>query len=451
MPISVTCPKGHQLNVPDSDAGTAVSCPWCSATVQVPGQAAGDNVAPAAAKPSAQPAAGVVMSPGMLLAAGCAWAASLLLAVYVGSTLTGNGVAENAQPIAANPDVLPPIPAPLVADEPADEPQVAVVEEEPEVAHEAPEEVKEARKDIKNTPLARNEEERMPLPVEPAAAVPTAKEAAPAKELLIADIKEAIEMIENNQQRLLIADFLPQEVAMGMQRQRSRPGRGDELIPKEAAEDLKAHLEAALTADITLNRNSTLAEVQYIREPVEVVPDTPLEEVPKFADRPKAAAPGLGKDLPKMLASAAKMLKSGDVETFIQNVYPLPELARLEQGDSMKRLQLRMASRPQMSAAMVRDLEAAAAADITIEKDQAEVKLPPLTEGDQGRLIKFQLIEGHWRFFDGGQQTRDEHRQLAAKPIPGHTIPGSRGVITFTRTGDNWRLFAMPVAQPLDE
>ena len=277
------------------------------------------------------------------------------------------------------------------------------------------------------------------------------------EEALDADLKEAISMLQQKKLNFLMHDFLPPGFAaqfeFSEQRRRSqrRDSQPQPILPNETVADLAAHFEAALTGQRTFNRNKTLVEINYIRKAVELIPDSAPDYVPTIADRPKQPVIGLGSDLQQMLLQAAKLLDARKYDDFVNSVYPLAELARLEQEDGMERHIMRITSRPEMKEAMLRDLKAVydSPQAVTVSGSLAEANLPALVPGDAPRTVKFELIDGNWRFFDGGRSTREEQKQLVEKSAGGYTLPGSKGSMVLSYSDGSWRLIGMPTSDPL--
>ena len=277
------------------------------------------------------------------------------------------------------------------------------------------------------------------------------------EEALDADLKEAISMLQQRKLNFLMHDFLPPGFAAQLEftelrrRSQQRDLQPQPILPNETVADLAAHFEAALTGQRTFNRNKTLVEINYIRKAVELIPDSAPDYVPTIADRPKQPVIGLGSDLQQMLLQAAKLLDARKYDDFVNSVYPLAELARLEQEDGMERHILRITSRPEMKEAMLRDLKAVydSPQAVTVSGSMAEANLPALVPGDTPRIIRFELVDGNWRFFDGGRSTHEEQKKLVEKSAGGYTLPGSKGSMVLSYSDGSWRLIGMPTSDPL--
>lgn len=505
MSIPVKCPNGHRLKVPDEYAGRSVRCPRCKQQFGVPGEIAAAELE----EVQSGSVNGLVVSPVHLVLVGVGWVASLLLAVLLGAFIAGSpetpanisntrsAVEDRAGDNALAPDTdsatvgVSDTQPTGESGKPSNGQETAVahppaVESPTVVAPEAGSGTAIANRQTNrwNRPPARPPgiESRVVVPGEagsgtfsssrrsgrrnrPAAhppdwaaaeraAVRTRSQPVPqqtvsitkkeAVESLQADLKEAASMLKNGQYRMLSADFLtPGYQAQNMRRRSSRN-------PPLSNEELQAHLEAALIGTRVFNRNFTLVEIRYVRQAEVVVPSGPPQYVPALADKPRGRVSGLGSDLPTMLTKAAGLLEADNVKEFIQNVYPLAELAQLSEEDALERMMFRVTSNPDMKSAMIKDLKDCAAAEQEISGTEASVVLPPLVPGDRDRVVKFQLVDGNWRFFDGRQQTRARYRKLVAADVPSVTQPARSGVIMLTRQGQDWRLTAPPETQTVN-
>ena len=160
------------------------------------------------------------------------------------------------------------------------------------------------------------------------AAAPSAESSSGAEHLQ-ADIREAISMLQEKQYRMFIYDFMPPATGAKLDRLAKQSGAraADALISDEEVIELIAHLEGALTGEMVFNRDNTLAEVTYVRKPVEIVPESfPANAPASDGEFLGGVVSGLGDDLPRMLRKAAELLRSDQFMTFAESVYPHMEL-----------------------------------------------------------------------------------------------------------------------------
>lgn len=163
------------------------------------------------------------------------------------------------------------------------------------------------------------------------------------------------------------------------------------------------------------------------------------------ANATQAAAPdvaGWGDDLDQVLASALEALNEEDYHTFVERLFPAPEVVEMQSSDGMDLLLLKLETYPEMVEAMQRDLEQCQSVGGQIDGNVAEFTL---TEGRQNpQTVRFQLVGGNWRFFDSITPVREEAAVLAAQS-------GADGdeiiVIELEQIGDEWR-FAPSEEEP---
>lgn len=271
--------------------------------------------------------------------------------------------------------------------------------------------------------------------------------------LLRDDLREALSLLKQKRFRMLAHDFLPSYVAMQKEYKLNRSGGdadGHSMSDASAAE-LASHLNAALDGKKFYNRNKTLVEISYVRQPVEIAPEIAPGTVHVFGNRPSGQIKGLGADLQKALASAVEMLESGKITEFIEHAFPLPDLARISEGVSLRRYAERMAAAPRMVEAMIRDLKHAAAADIEISDGIGTVQVPSLADDNSSRTLKFELVEGNWRFHDGNRDERETQRRLATAKIGSVTAEKRQSTMMLIRYQDNWRLISMPTGMSTED
>jgi hypothetical protein len=470
MTISAKCPKGHSAQIPDKFAGKTVRCPTCKASFTVPiPDTPSRPVAPAKPTAAATPAqtgtdaqgdSGILrLTPKLLGTVAAAWVGSLLAAVLLGAFVsrslgppivveTVSQVSSIAAPVNSVSNAVPEKKEAFAGIIPGGAPGTFLSPEAGSgvsrtvVVGDSADWPPRAQTNRVQQRSRFEQEGSNPVPSATIALTPDQ-----AEETLKADLREAIIMLEKQQYQLLLHDFMPLSEQL---RNTNRGGPRSGSMSKEFVDDLKAHLQAALTGEMGFNRNCTLVEVHYVRQPIVVVPPGPPTYLPSFDDKPLGKVPGLGSDLSAMLIAAATLMRSDKSEEFIRNVYPYAEIARLSEADYLNRLVLRVNANPEMKTAMIRDLTAAAGVDPEVAGDTASVTLPALSPEDPPRVLKFQLVDGNWRFFDGRQETRQQYRTLVAADVPAVTLPGSRGTLLLSRSGENWRLAGPPSSEPLN-
>lgn len=276
-----------------------------------------------------------------------------------------------------------------------------------------------------------------------------ATDEAAADAALLADLEEAVQMLQEGKLQMLAHDFFPPDAAIELLRSRVRAGSRDpfHMLPEGVQDTLAAHLSAAARGKRTFNRNFTLVQIDYVIEAREIAPPSEPKNVPNLMAPPVGPMPGLGSDLKAALTQAVQLLKADRIEEFVRATYPPGELGVLTQQDGLERLVFRISQVSAMKDAMIRDLEAAVAAAGAVSGPTEEIAIPD-TNSSPGapRLLKFELVNGDWRFADTGAATRQLQQELVSQPIPGKIIPGTEGtlILHLDRDLQSWRLSTLP-------
>lgn len=280
----------------------------------------------------------------------------------------------------------------------------------------------------------------------------TAEEHSPAsrQSALKLDLEEAIQMINDRKLLLLQMDFLGNGLSPGSLSRRSQP-----TIQGEKLAQLKGLLQAALKARPAFNRTRTLAQIDFAIEPTRYFDEKSAAKTDLYGEVQGTTA-GFGEKFSKAMFTAAETLDSGDLEKFVRGMYPMDELARVTKGDQLKRLVFRLTQNPEMARTMTRDLHLVAnSRDVSIKKTAgspnsvAIVRLPPGVRNGKAREYRFELVDGHWRFFDSLRDVRAEHKRLLSAPVPGYTIPGRQITLMMQWQGYSWRLVGEPMERPI--
>ncbi|MCA9036007.1 MAG: hypothetical protein KDA91_12805 [Planctomycetaceae bacterium] len=279
---------------------------------------------------------------------------------------------------------------------------------------------------------------------------------AEAERLVDADLAEAVEMIDNKKSLLLMMDFLnPALNGLHLPGRVQRGGMSEGLsqpVPEAMLADLRTMLNSARAGSKTFNRTRNLVQIDFVIKPEEVVtPGLPATIVAPDQLQIRGSQQGLGTDFRAAIRIAIGMLENNQIETFVRATYPLPELARLTNGDELERLIIRLKTVPAMKSAMIETLTAVRDGEATQIGERIVVSIPPQGTVSAGRTIEFSLIDGHWRFADPLGQSRNEFNRLVKAPAASRTVPGSAGqvVLKFYPEEHSWRLATVPVVVPL--
>jgi len=172
------------------------------------------------------------------------------------------------------------------------------------------------------------------------------------------------------------------------------------------------------------------------------IPESPVElKLPAIDD---SNLSGLGNDLTKVITQATKLLEAGDLTTFIENLFPATELARLKQADQLTALLQQFKDTPELQTAMLVDFKRMQATKAAMT-DKGLVAVFKLAAGKDlpERIVKMQKAGNHWRLFDDGPRVTTElARQSKLKP------PGNAMTVQMELIGGNWRFVELPLFRP---
>jgi hypothetical protein len=187
-------------------------------------------------------------------------------------------------------------------------------------------------------------------------------------------------------------------------------------------------------------------------DPLAVVPSPKLDKIKLV---------GYGSDLSQVLKSSLAALDTGELESFIDHVFPAGELGRL-QAHGKPQLVARLNKQRELFEQMRRDLKALgdATPEFNADKTVATFVLRTPTAdkrlGDappELRTVKFQKVAGSWRFYDNSTPVREEiARQSRLLPPKLKYSAGMRtenpDVLVMEKLGSSWRLAALPDPRP---
>ena len=153
--------------------------------------------------------------------------------------------------------------------------------------------------------------------------------------------------------------------------------------------------------------------------------------------------PGYGDDLAAVLEKGIKALEAGEHRAFIENLYPADEVRRLKKDEQkFEQLLLQLENHPAMAKQMLADLQDLKGKTIAIgnQKKAATIRLRDAGPRTQARDVKFELVDGSWRFFDASPKLFEQIvRQSKLTPV------GQVTTIEFERLGDHWRMVRFPL------
>ncbi len=270
------------------------------------------------------------------------------------------------------------------------------------------------------------------------------KAAAPAAAApdLEADLDEAIRVVEAGEFQKFLERYAPVDVLRRM--------RQEDVVEQAAAmlaqqPQGKAQLLAVLRAlkkqTPRYDKSRGLAKLDF---------DPLASGVPEAAGEFKLPATndlklmGLGDDLPTVLAKAVKVLEAGDVNTFVEHLFPATELVRLQARDQLQAVIQQFKDTPELQAALLADFKRMQAAKPELtEKGQIAVFKLAGGKGEPERTVKLQKGKAGWRLFDEAPRVAAElTRQAKLQPQSSVTN------VQMELIGGNWRFVELPMFGP---
>jgi hypothetical protein len=272
---------------------------------------------------------------------------------------------------------------------------------------------------------------------------------------LSADLQDAIAVLERSDFREFLERYAPVDILRRLRQQDlvDRAAAGMARQP-QTRQQLLAMLTAVQKQTPVFDKSRSVVTYQLDTSASGIEAVTGEVQVPAIDE----SKPGLGGDLNKVLAEASKLLAAGDAKSFVENLFPASELARLNESGGMQDLleQLkppneRPDARPKgpVTAPQNQDspnLLAALQADFkllqTLKPDLSEKGIAIFqikSEDAPVRVIKFQKTRDDWRLFDDAPRVTTElTRQSRLKPRSSVTT------IQLERIRDNWRFIELP-------
>ncbi|MBL4885258.1 MAG: hypothetical protein JKY95_12075 [Planctomycetaceae bacterium] len=168
---------------------------------------------------------------------------------------------------------------------------------------------------------------------------------------------------------------------------------------------------------------------------------------------------GYGKDLNIVLQKGIDDLDNTRFQDFIRNIYPEAEVARLIDQKQEEHIVSRFKTYPILKQELVRELkllqqlkpepvELAGRTVVSFElpkNNRWKTKLVTVNASlrnipeEPARSVRFELVNGNWRFFDGGKKLTEEmKRQQSGLPVGGGIA------LEWKRTKSGWRISAIP-------
>lgn len=290
------------------------------------------------------------------------------------------------------------------------------------------------------------------------------KSAATSDTDVVADLDQAISMVEKDEFKAFLEKYAPVEVLRRF-RQQDLLERAAAVMATQAQtkKQLIALLKALRKETPAFDKSRGLATFQFDPFAHGVQEVTGELHLP-ITDDVKLV--GLGSDLKKVVAEATRLLADGEVQSFVERMFPASELARLKEPGAMAdllqqikgvgdqptpaqrvRLGPAAAQQPQTPTNLLQGMleDFKRLENLTAElTDKGQIALFRIDEKDQKplRAIKFQKVGSDWRLFDDTSRVSAElTRQSKLQPRAGITT------VQMERVGGNWRFVELPALQ----
>lgn len=254
------------------------------------------------------------------------------------------------------------------------------------------------------------------------------------EEALVADLKEAADMIDSKEYDLLIADFMPAVFAMQRQMEMINPQSNSRSRYSPLGNVLKtlplmkADFVAAIKGRKIWNRDQSMVRIQYTTAPVEKVPARKAGFQLRLV--PEAKLNGFGTTPKAVLESAIQSLEREDFATVAKKLLPA-ETAVVIDDQAANRWVTKLKQNPAMAQAMLGDLKAA----LDTSADQ------------QFRLME--KVAGQYRLRGLKPDLRRQYSQLAGSHIEADIIPAMTKSMILSWSEGRWRIeqFPQPVTR----
>jgi hypothetical protein len=284
-------------------------------------------------------------------------------------------------------------------------------------------------------------------------AASTAKSSPNHSDEIVKDLDEAIRILEKGDFKLFLELYAPVEALRKLRQQNlvDRAAAGMAGQP-QSTRKLIATFKALKSTPPKFDRSGGLAVLEFDPRP------HGIDEIPGELHLPASEGQKLtqlGSDLKVVLKQASKLLDDGDYKEFVEGLFPASEIARLKTPGAMQELLLLFQRGPD-SAPFVEGGKRMTGSPllISLKADLALLQTMTPEVAEQGKLavfhidakpdqpardIKFQLVEGSWRFFDNAERITNElSAQSKLKPRSAVVV------VQMERVGGNWRFIELP-------
>lgn len=263
-------------------------------------------------------------------------------------------------------------------------------------------------------------------------------------------LADAIRLLRDGDAIVFVELYFPVDVLR--EARRGRLGRNFQRVSTPAeVEALIARLERAQKVDPQLNLGSFTATFTLPADAPTATPQTAPDEVVIS----KAPLDGYRGSLRETLKQAVSDLEQGEVDRFIDRMFPRGELNHQDAAVRRRQLKLRLQHYPVMLESMKQDLSALIASDQSgnVTGKSVEMTLqrrtPDVGAGiraspgkDWQQKFRFELVGESWRFADQTSELVEQQSRVAKMSPAPMTEFGAADEIVMERFGDRWRFFS---------
>ncbi len=269
-------------------------------------------------------------------------------------------------------------------------------------------------------------------------------------------IEEMIELLETGEIKTFVETRLRASDLQKLRRggQASYDRQLKRLSAPPVIEMLIDELRAVRDSVPHLNEARTTARLQ-MQFNADASPRSPEELSAELNRTSLIEVSGFGDDLKTVLARAVEVLtdsnspKDSRLDDFVSSVFPVSELYKPDSGLRTTHWFERIEWSQALVDSMVTDLQALQTLTPQYEDDgniasfviPGEVREQSAGTRDPDRLIRFELVDGNWRFFDNTRRAREATADWSKlHPLESDNLKKMMPVIILEKQSDRWML-----------
>ena len=250
---------------------------------------------------------------------------------------------------------------------------------------------------------------------------------------LMADIDDAIRLVEAGDFQTFLERYAPVEILRRM-RQQDLVERSAALLAgrAESKAQLLSMLRAIKEQKPRYDRTRGLAVIDLAQPQPDVADDEDGLHPPDTKSLTLTSVRG---DLPAVLSEAVRLLEESDVSQFVNRFFPPTEMARISDESQLQALLQQFQELPELRLALLADFQRMQSVKPElVENGQVAVFRLDAGQGRAGRMIKLQKFNGSWRLFDDASRVSQELVRQSQ-----HKMQNAPTSVQFERIGGNWR------------